>query len=136
MEMAHSGDMFEIESSRMAQQMARTPAVRTFADMMIADHTRMMNEMMPMAQSMGMNMASMPMAPHHTAMLDRLRTASAAEFDMMYKREQVMAHREARMLHANYAARGDNSQMKATAARAVPMIEMHMRQAEALPGGT
>ncbi len=49
MEMAHSSDMFEIESSRMALQMSRNQAVRSFAQMMVNDHTRMMNEMMAMA---------------------------------------------------------------------------------------
>ena len=134
MEMAHSSDMFEVQSSQLALQMSRNPAVRSFAQMMINDHTRMMNEMMAMAGPMGMNMASMPMMPKHSAMLQRLRSASAANFDMMYKREQVMAHQEALMMHRTYAARGENPALKATAARAAPMIEMHLSRARALPG--
>ncbi|MDP9413752.1 MAG: DUF4142 domain-containing protein [Pseudomonadota bacterium] len=46
MEMAHSGDMFEIESSQLALQMSRNEGVRSFAQMMVTEHTRMMNEMM------------------------------------------------------------------------------------------
>jgi putative membrane protein len=134
MEMAHSSDMFEIVSSQHALQMSRDPAVRSFAQMMVSDHTRMMNEMMAMAPAMGMNMASMPMMPKHAAMLQRLRAASAADFDMMYKREQMMAHEEAMMMHRAYAARGDDPKLKAMAARAVPMIQMHMSRARALPG--
>ena len=133
-EMAHSSDMFEIESSQLALQMPRNPAIRSFAQMMINDHTRMMNEMMAMAGPMGMNMASMPMMPKHSAMLQRLRSASAGNFDMMYKREQIMAHQEALMMHRTYAARGDNPALKAMAARAAPMIEMHLSRARALPG--
>ncbi len=133
MKMAHSSDMFEIESSQMALQMSRNDAVRSFAQMMVNDHTQMMNQMMAMAPGMGMDMASMPMMPHHTEMLQRLRGATAANFDMMYKREQMMAHEEALMMHRTYAARGDNPALKAMAARAVPMIEMHMSRARALP---
>ncbi len=134
MEMAHSSDMFEVESSQMALQMSRSEPVRAFAQMMVSDHTRMMNEMMTMAGGMGMNMGSMPMMPKHAAMLQRLRAASAADFDMMYKREQMMAHEEALMMHRAYAARGDNPTLKAMAARAAPMIQMHMSRARALPG--
>lgn len=134
MEMAHSSDMFEIESSQLALQMSRNPAVRSFAQMMVNDHTRMMNEMMAMAPAMGMNMASMPMMARHMEMMQRLRAASAADFDMMYKREQMMAHEEGLMMHRAYAARGDNPALKAMAARAVPMIQMHMTRARALPG--
>lgn len=135
MQMAHSADMFEIESSRMALQMSRNASVRTFAQMMINDHTRMMNEMMGMAgtMNMNMNMSAMPMMPHHTAMLQRLRTASSSNFDMMYKREQVMGHQEAHMLHRTYAARGDNPALRAMAARAVPMIAAHLLSAQRLP---
>lgn len=134
MKMAHSSDMFEIESSQYALQMSRNPAVRSFAQMMINDHTRMMNEMMPMAAPMGMNMSSMPMMPGHMSMMQRLRASSAANFDMMYKREQIMAHQEALMMHRTYAARGDNAALRAMAARAVPMIQMHLSRAQALPG--
>lgn len=52
----------------------------------------------------------------------------------MYKREQMMAHQEALMMHRTYAARGDNAALRAMAARAVPMIQMHMSRAQALPG--
>ena len=134
MKMAHSGDMFEIESSQMALQMSRNEAVRSFAQMMVTDHTRMMNEMMTLAAGMNMDMSSMPMMPHHAQMLQRLRAASAAEFDMMYKREQVMAHQEGRMMHGTYAARGDNPALRAMAARAVPMIQGHLTRAQGLPG--
>jgi putative membrane protein len=132
MKMAHSGDMFEVGSSQLALQMSRNPAVRSYAQMMINDHTRMMQAMMAMAPGMSMNMSSMPMMPHHMAMMQRLRT-SGGSFDMMYKREQMMAHREALMLHRTYSARGDNPSLRAMAARAVPVVQMHMSRAAALP---
>lgn len=134
MKMAHSGDMFEIESSRLALQMSQNAAVRSFAQMMVNDHTRMMNEMMAMAPQMGMSMSSMPMIPHHAKMLTALRASSGSSFDMMYKRDQMMAHKEAMMMHQTYAARGDNPALRAMAARAVPAIKMHMNQAKMLPG--
>jgi putative membrane protein len=132
MNMAHSSDMFEVSSSQQALQVSRNPAVRSYAQMMVNDHTRMMQAMMAMTPGMATNMSSMGMMPHHAAMLQRLRGASGANFDMMYKREQMMAHREALMLHRTYAARGDNPTLRTMAARAVPMIQMHMSRAAAL----
>lgn len=133
MKMAHSSDMFEIESSRLALQMSRNNAVRSFAQMMINDHSRMMNEMMAMAPQMAMSMSSMQMMPHHMQMLQALRGSSGASFDMMYKRHQMMAHQEASMMHRTYAARGDNPAMRAMAAKAAGHVAMHMRQLQALP---
>ena len=71
---------------------------------------------------------------YHAAMMQRLRSASAADFDMMYKREQMMAHEEAVMMHRTYAQRGDNPALRAMAARAVPMVANHLARVRTLPG--
>ncbi len=132
-EMAQSSDMFEIESSRLALQRSRDPAVRSFAQMMINDHTRLSGEMMNMARSMRLPMPPMQMMPRHAEMMERLSAASPAEFDMMYRREQLMAHEEALMLHRTYAERGDYPPLRALAARAVPAVEMHLAEVQRLP---
>jgi putative membrane protein len=132
-EMVQSSDMFEIESSRLALQRSGDPAVRRFAQMMINDHSRMSGEMMNMARNMRLPMSPMQMMTRHAEMMERLSAASPAEFDMMYRREQLMAHEEALMLHRTYADRGDYQPLSALAARAVPAIEMHLAEAQRLP---
>jgi putative membrane protein len=133
MQMAASGDMFEIESSRLAQQMSRNPAVQQFAQMMIGDHTRLSSEMMTAAQSANLSPPPMQMMPHHAEMLQRLQAAPADQFDMMYKREQIAAHTESLNLHRSYSQGGDNAALRAVAARAVPAVEMHFQHAQTLP---
>lgn len=133
MAMAASSDMFEIESSRLAMQMSRSPLVRQFAQRMIADHTRMSQDMISMAQNMGLPMPPMQMMPRHAEMMQRLASATPVDFDMAYRREQIMAHEEALMLHRTFADRGDNASLRAMAGRAVPMVEMHLGQAQGLP---
>ncbi|MDP8915940.1 MAG: DUF4142 domain-containing protein [Pseudomonadota bacterium] len=133
-QMAHSSDLFEIQSSQTALQVSRNPGVTAFAQQMVADHTRMMNEMMAMP-GMNMSMHSMGMAPRHARMLQMLRSAPSAQFDAMYVRDQVMAHQEALAMHQTYAARGDNPALRAMAARAVPMIQMHLQRAQQLQAG-
>jgi putative membrane protein len=133
MQMAASGDMFEIESSRLALQMSRNPAVLSFAQTMISDHTRLSSEMMTAAQAANLPPPPMQMMPHHAEMLQRLRSAPAGQFDMMYKREQLAAHQEALNLHRTYADGGDHPALRAVAARAVPAVEMHLGHAQSLP---
>ncbi|HEX8641630.1 MAG TPA: DUF4142 domain-containing protein [Allosphingosinicella sp.] len=133
MRMAASGDMFEIQSSQLALQMSQNPAVRQFAQMMVADHTRTSAEMMGIAQSLGMPPPPQMMAPHHQDMLDRLRSTPPGEFDSAYKQAQIMAHQEALSLHGNYAQQGDVAQLRDFAARAVPAIQMHYNHAQTLP---
>ena len=131
--MAASSDMFEIESSRLALQMSRNPMVRQFAQTMINDHMRMSGEMMTMARDLRLPTPPMQMMPRHAEMMQRLASATAMDFDMAYRREQIMAHEEALMLHRTYAGRGDLPALRQMAARAVPMIEMHLAEAQRLP---
>lgn len=132
-QMAASSDMFEIESSGLALQASRNPAVRSFAQMMINDHSRTSSEMMDAARQIGLDAPPPRMLPHHAEMLERLRAAQPMEFDRAYKAEQIAAHEEALTLHRNYADRGDAPPFRALAARAVPIVEMHYEHARNLP---
>jgi putative membrane protein len=133
MAMAASSDMFEIESSRLALQMSRNPAVRQFAQMLINDHSRMSSEMMGVAQSAGLPPPPMQMMPRHAEMMQRLSASTPTDFDMNYRREQIMAHQEAVTMHRTFADRGDLPALRALAARAAPVVEMHLAEAQRLP---
>jgi putative membrane protein len=123
MNMAHSSNMFEIEASRLALRSSRNQFVRSFAQMMVTDHTRLMQQMMPMH-----GQPSMRMMPQHMQMLERLRSAPAASFDRMYHQQMMMGHQQALNLRRTYAASGDVEALRAMAASAVPVIEMHLRE--------
>ena len=131
MQMAASGDLFEIQSSQLAHQMGRSPAVHGFASMLIADHTRMSNEMIAAALTAGLAPPPPALLPHHQAMLDQLR-AAGPNFDTVYRDVQVTAHQEALQLHQNYASGGDHPALRAVASAAVPVIQAHLAQAQAL----
>jgi putative membrane protein len=131
--MAASSDMFEIQSGQLAMQRACDPAVRGFAQQLVADHTRMSNMMMSTARANNLPQPPMGMAPHHAAMLQRLQAAPGQGFDAAFRAEQVAAHQEALSLHRGYAEEGDTPALRTLAAQAVPAIEMHLQHAQNLP---
>lgn len=133
LQMAASSDLFEIESSRLALQMSRNPAVQSFAQMLIGDHTRLSNNMMATARRDGLVPPPPQLLPHHADMLNRLLGESATDFDMMYRQEQVNAHQEALNLHRTYAADGDRDALRTVAMAAVPVIQGHLTHAQTLP---
>ena len=125
--MSASGNMFEIQSSQLALQASQNQLVRQFAQLMIRDHGTLMNRMAPVAASLGLDPASMPLAPHHQQMIDQLRAAgSGPAFDQAYAQAQMMSHQESLTLHQNYAANGDNPQLRTLAGEAVPVIQQHL----------
>jgi putative membrane protein len=132
-EAAASSDMFEIESSRMALSMSRNPAVRNFAQMMIDHHTRMTGELATAARADGLAPPPPQLLPQHQAALQRLQSAGVNGFDSAYKAEQIAAHQEALTLHSSYARDGDRPALRDAASRAVPIVQMHLGQAQSLP---
>lgn len=121
----YSSNLLEIEKSRLALQRSQNPAIRDFAQRMIDDHTRLMGEAEPVFRQRGLDPARMQMSARHRQMLQRLQSVPAAEFDRTYHEVQEMAHQEALTLQRDYAANGDDPQLRALAARAAPVIEAH-----------
>lgn len=131
MAMAASSDMFEIQSSQLALQMSQNMAVRNFANMMVADHTRTSQLLMSAAQQAGITPPQPMLLPPHQAMLDQLRAAgSGYAFDQAYQQLQVQGHTQALQLHQNYAASGDVPALRTVAAGAVPIVQGHLQQAQ------
>lgn len=131
--LAASSDLFEIESSRLALQRSRNPAVHAFAQMMIDHHTRTTQDLMRCGADTGLAPPPPGLMPHHRDALDRLRMARPEAFDTGYKREQITGHIEALAVQRNYADRGDTSVLRRCAEALWPIVEGHLRKAEGLP---
>ncbi|HYI42597.1 MAG TPA: DUF4142 domain-containing protein [Sphingomicrobium sp.] len=132
LQMAASSNTWEIESSQLAHQMGRSPAVHSFASMIIADHTLLGTQLMAAAQAAGLTPPPPAMLPPEQAMLDQLRAAPPGTFDVAYRDAQVMAHQKAVTLFQNYASSGDNPTLRAAAAQALPKLQQHLAMAQAL----
>jgi putative membrane protein len=125
--------MFEIESSKLAQQKSQDPKVQAFAKMMISDHTKAADELK--AKSKDISGAQMPSAldSDHQKKLNTLKSASGTKFLQQYKRDQVQGHREAVALFQGYAAGGDNAELKSWAEMTLPTLQHHLQEAQNLP---
>jgi len=123
---AAAGDLFETQSAALAQQRAQSPAVRDFAQMMIADHAATTRRLTAAAQSVAISPLAPALLPMQARMMDQLRAAPAGAFDRVYVDQQVQAHEAALALHASYAANGDTPQLRTVAAAAVPVVQTHL----------
>ncbi|MFL6730468.1 MAG: DUF4142 domain-containing protein [Sphingomicrobium sp.] len=134
MAQAASGGQFEIESSQLALQLSQNAAVRNFANMMIADHSRLSQTLAGAATAARLTPPAPVLLPSDQAMIDQLRASGAGpSFDLAYKNAQIAAHRNALQLMQSYAASGDVSPLRDAAAQAIATIQMHLNQAQALP---
>lgn len=92
--MAAQSDQNEITLSKLADQKATNPAVKGFAEKMIAEHTKMTESMKPFAESWGLTPPDGPDADHQKE-LDKLNGLSGADFDKEYIGQMVTDHAKA-----------------------------------------
>lgn len=138
-------DMYEIQAAKIAEQRGKDPQVKQMAAMIIKDHTDLSNKMKAALPQAGVNV-QLPTAldERRQGMIDNLKAAGDADFDLAYLHQQLAAHTEALALHQEYAKAGDNPTLKTLAEGAVPVIQKHLdmvRKAggsklnDAAPGG-
>ena len=126
--MAFQSGAFQIASSQLALQRARSPAVRSFARQMVQDHTMT-------SQALGVPAGSaVALDARHASMLNQLAPLSGRAFDAAYGQMQVMAHQEAVGMFAAYAQGGVDPAMRAFAQQVLPSLQMHLTMAQRLTG--
>lgn len=131
---AAASDMFEIESSRLAQTKATNQAIKSFSQMMIDNHTKSSAELRNAAAKATPPAAALPkLTAEQQADLNKLKAASAADFDKHYARMQVMAHEKTLAMLQSYAAGGDSQPLKDFASKTAPVVNEHLTRARSLP---
>jgi putative membrane protein len=127
-------DMFEIESSKLAQQKADA-ASKTFAGKMVKDHSGTSAELKTIASKHKLEVPG-ALDSSHQGKLDKLKGLNGAEFDQQYDADQLAVHKDAVSLFERYAKGGDNKDLKAFAAKHLPHLKQHLKMAEGLPKTT
>ncbi len=133
--LAHAGsaNQYEIDAAQLAPQASTNPAVRNLANMIIADHTALGQQVAAAATSAGLAPPAPALLPPEQAMLDQLRAAGTGmNFDMLYQQQQISAHQQAIQLMQNYAASGDVPALQTVASGAIPVMQRHLQMAQAL----
>jgi putative membrane protein len=132
---AAMGDMYEIESSKIALQRSKDPKVKALAQMLIDHHTAMTADLK--AALKAGNVAAAPptgLDERRKGLLDNLRAAGDSDFDGAYLHQQLAAHLEALTLHEGYQKLGDNETLKGVAAKAAPKVQKHIDEIRKIGG--
>jgi putative membrane protein len=130
---AARGDATEIRMARLALQRASDPQVRAFAQRMINDHTQSTANLMAIAQTQSLTLASGP-GQNGQAVLQQLGGIQGADFDRTYMQVQVAAHRQMEALLQSEIQNGQDSRLKAFATAVLPTVQSHLQMAEQMVG--
>ncbi len=126
-------DMFELESSKVAEQKGNAQE-KTFAQQMVADHTKTSGELKALLVGGGNVQATLPTAldSSHQSKFDKLKVAAGKDFSSDYDSYQVRAHEDAVSLFDRYAKGGDNSALTDWADKTLPTLRHHLDVANEL----
>jgi putative membrane protein len=127
------GEMFEVESSKLAATKAANANVKQFAQDMLDAHTKTTEQVKTISDNEGIA-AALPqeMDRKHAQMLSELKALTGARFDRKYIELQIAAHKDAAKLFDSYAAKGKNAAFQQFAANTAPVIKAHLDHAQAL----
>jgi putative membrane protein len=121
----------EVAASQVALTMAKSDRVKSFANMMVNDHTNANNELKSMATRMNVTLPDSVMPKQHTE-LETLRKTSAKSFDKQYMDMMVKDHKEAVGLFKKGSQNLDNNDLKTWASNTLPKLQMHLDSAQAI----
>lgn len=126
---------FEIDTSKLAQEYGKDPAVKSFADQMIADHGKAGEEFKAALKEAGIEPPSETLDVSHTAKYAKLRIfTTESGFDAAYVKEQVAAHDDAVALFKDYGANGPTPALTAFAEKTLPTLEHHLEMIKDIQG--
>jgi putative membrane protein len=127
-------NMAEIEAGKVAVQKAQDPKVKEFAQKMVDDHTKLLDDLQKLAQSKNVDLPTAPDAKHEKA-LQKLQSQSGPKFDREYMKAMVKDHRQALKLVQRTAKSAKDADLKASAEQAAPEIQDHLKMAQDLAKG-
>jgi putative membrane protein len=125
---AAQSDVNEIKLSELAQEKATHPAVKAFAQKMVAEHTQMSASMKPFADSWGVT-APTGVDDDHQKELDKLNGLSGADFDKEYIDQMVSDHAKALRAFTSEIKYATDAKFKAAVMKGKAMVAAHKNMA-------
>ncbi len=130
-ELAHA-QLASVETGRLALEKTKNAQVRSFAQQMIEDHQKAYEELQQLGRSKPVTVPK-DTSFQHKAIATALRLLSGDFFDRQYIRQVgINDHRRAVDLLMKMQQISTDSELKAYAARQLPIVERHLAMAREL----
>lgn len=123
-----SGNQFEIELSRLAEEKAEDQQIKQFAQQMVRDHTQAQQQLRQVAQQKNLEFKD-ELSKAHQAKIDELSQKEGADFDRAFSICQAGHHVEAVLMHQYLANEYQDPQIQQMARQMLPKLQQHQQHA-------
>ena len=119
------GGVSEVAIAQLGAQRATDPELKKFSQQMVQEHTQMNNELTELASR---KQIALPRTvdPKSQFCAQSLAGLSGEKFDRCYAKAQLVIHMDSVAMFEAEAERGQDPEMKALAAKALPHIKHHL----------
>ena len=124
---ALEGSMAEVEMGKLALQKSSDDQVKQFAQRMVDDHSKMVDELKPVAEQLGVKVPDGPSKGQKKKM-DKMQALSGDAFDQAYIKDMVKDHKSDDSEFKQEAQSTQNPQLKQMVMQSDQIIESHLQQ--------
>lgn len=126
---AANGGMVEVELAQLAATKATSQEVKTFAQMMMTDHTKANDELKSLATQKNITLPT-TMSDESRKDVTRLSELTGTEFDKEYISFMVEDHEDDVESFGKAASDAKDAEIKAFAAKTLPTLQSHLDMAK------
>jgi putative membrane protein len=128
---ALQGGMAEVQLGQLTLQKSNNDQVKQFAQKMIDDHTKLGEEMKPVAQQLGVSAPDSP-SKKDKATMAKLEALSGSAYDQAYIKDMVKDHKQDLSEFQTEASSGQDQTVKDAANQGAKVIAQHLQMIQQL----
>lgn len=122
---AASGGMLEVKMGKQVAARAVTPQAKEFAQKMVSDHTKANAELLALAAKKNITLPT-ALSDKHAKVLQDVTEKKGVKMDQEYVKEMIKDHQEDVKEFTDASIKASDPDIKALAAKNVPMLQMHL----------
>ena len=123
---AMQGGMAEVQLGQLTLQKSQNEQVKQFAQRMIDDHTKMNDQMKPVAQQLGVSVPNQPSKKDRQTMA-KLQALSGPAYDQAYIKDMIKDHKQDLSEFQTEASSGQDQTVKDAATQGSQVIAQHLQ---------
>lgn len=125
-------NLAEVETGRIALEKTSNGEIKSFAQMMVNDHSKGLSDTKALASAKGVDLPVGPSVKHKAVALE-LKALKGNTFDSRYvKQAGVGDHEATEKLLKKTQAQAKDADLKALAAKMLPVVQGHLQHAQQL----
>jgi putative membrane protein len=128
---AMQGSLAEIQLGQLTLQKSNNDQVKQFAQHMIDDHTKLNDQMKPVAQQLGVDVPNQ-ISKKDQKLMAKLQALSGPAYDQAYIHDMVKDHKADLNDFQTEASSGSDPTVKDAAAQSSKLIAQHLQMAQQL----